>query len=83
MEKKRAAKTNNRLFQFRLTNRPECLLIEVKENETKPPARFNEATLLSAMEGAGKLVEDEELREAMSERGLRNSSPTRAKLSKA
>ena len=38
--------------------------------ETKPPARFNEATLLSAMEGAGKLVEDEELREAMAERGL-------------
>jgi DNA topoisomerase-3 len=44
--------------------------VEVKANETKPPARFNEATLLSAMEGAGKLVEDEELREAMSERGL-------------
>ncbi|CAM3612011.1 DNA topoisomerase III [Bordetella sputigena] len=37
---------------------------------TKPPPRYNEATLLSAMEGAGKLVEDEELREAMSERGL-------------
>lgn len=37
---------------------------------TKPPARYNEATLLSAMEGAGKLVEDEELREAMSARGL-------------
>jgi len=44
--------------------------VEVKDNQTKPPARFNEATLLSAMEGAGKLVEDEELREAMSERGL-------------
>jgi DNA topoisomerase III len=44
--------------------------IEVKQNETKPPARFNEATLLSAMEGAGKLVEDEELREAMSANGL-------------
>src|SRR5438045_1373588 len=44
--------------------------IEVKQNETKPPARFNEATLLSAMEGAGKLVEDEELREAMREKGL-------------
>ena len=29
---------------------------------TKPPARFNEATLLSAMEGAGKMVDDEELR---------------------
>src|SRR6267154_635371 len=46
------------------------LAVEVKENETKPPARFTEATLLSAMEGAGKLVEDEELREAMRERGL-------------
>ncbi len=44
--------------------------VEVKELVTKPPARFNEATLLSAMEGAGKLVEDEELREAMSQRGL-------------
>jgi len=44
--------------------------VEVKESQTKPPARFNEATLLSAMEGAGKLVDDEELREAMSARGL-------------
>jgi DNA topoisomerase-3 len=44
--------------------------VEVKANATKPPARFNEATLLSAMEGAGKLVEDDSLREAMAERGL-------------
>jgi len=44
--------------------------IEIKESETKPPARFNEATLLSAMEGAGKMVDDEELREAMREKGL-------------
>ena len=44
--------------------------IEAKALATKPPARFNEATLLSAMEGAGKLVDDEALREAMSERGL-------------
>ena len=44
--------------------------IEAKGLATKPPARFNEATLLSAMEGAGKLVDDEALREAMSERGL-------------
>jgi len=44
--------------------------IEVKESETKPPPRFNEATLLSAMEGAGKMVDDEELREAMREKGL-------------
>src|SRR5215204_1187658 len=44
--------------------------VEVEANQTKPPPRFTEATLLSAMEGAGKLVEDEELREAMSEKGL-------------
>jgi len=44
--------------------------IEARGLATKPPARFTEATLLSAMEGAGKLVDDEELREAMSERGL-------------
>ncbi|MDP1957720.1 MAG: DNA topoisomerase, partial [Rhodocyclaceae bacterium] len=44
--------------------------VEVKDCATKPPPRFNEATLLSAMEGAGKLIEDEELRTAMSERGL-------------
>jgi DNA topoisomerase-3 len=53
--------------------------LEIKENETKPPARFNEATLLSAMEGAGKLVEDEELREAMRERGL-GTPATRAQI---
>jgi len=55
------------------------LKIEVKQNETRPPARFNEATLLSAMEGAGKLVEDEELREAMRERGL-GTPATRAQI---
>ncbi len=44
--------------------------VEVNEHQTKPPPRFTEATLLSIMEGAGKLVEDEELAEAMSERGL-------------
>jgi DNA topoisomerase-3 len=37
---------------------------------TKPPARYSEATLLSAMEGAGKLIDDEGLREAMAGKGL-------------
>jgi DNA topoisomerase-3 len=40
------------------------------EEATRPPPRYTEATLLSAMEGAGKLVDDEELAEAMKERGL-------------
>jgi DNA topoisomerase-3 len=44
--------------------------LEARGLETRPPARYTEATLLSAMEGAGKLVEDEELREAMSAKGL-------------
>lgn len=37
---------------------------------TKPPARYTEATLLSAMEGAGKLIDDEDLRDAMAGKGL-------------
>jgi DNA topoisomerase-3 len=47
--------------------------------QTRPPARFNEATLLSAMEGAGKMVDDEELRAAMAERGL-GTPATRAQI---
>ncbi|HEY1792201.1 MAG TPA: DNA topoisomerase III [Opitutaceae bacterium] len=43
---------------------------ELHEEATRPPPRYTEATLLSAMEGAGKLVDDEELAEAMKERGL-------------
>ncbi len=53
--------------------------IDVVANLTRPPARFNEATLLSAMEGAGKLVEDEDLREAMSAKGL-GTPATRASI---
>jgi DNA topoisomerase-3 len=44
--------------------------VEAKGLKTRPPARYSEATLLGAMEGAGKLVEDDELREAMQEKGL-------------
>lgn len=53
--------------------------VEVKRNVTKPPPRYTEATLLSAMEGAGKLVEDDELREAMREKGL-GTPATRASI---
>ena len=44
--------------------------ISVHAHQTKPPARYTEATLLSAMEGAGKLLEDDELRAAMETKGL-------------
>ena len=43
---------------------------EAKSLKTRPPARYSEATLLGAMEGAGKWIEDDELREAMQEKGL-------------
>jgi DNA topoisomerase-3 len=43
---------------------------DAKGLKTRPPARYSEATLLGAMESAGKLVEDDEHREAMQEKGL-------------
>ena len=53
------------------------ILIDAKA--TRPPARYTEATLLSAMEHAGKRVDDEELAEAMSEKGL-GTPATRASI---
>ena len=53
--------------------------LEAKAHQTKPPAHFTDATLLGAMETAGKLVEDGDLREAMKERGL-GTPATRAQI---
>ena len=53
--------------------------VNVEAKATRPPARYTEATLLSAMEHAGKRVDDEELREAMSEKGL-GTPATRASI---
>jgi DNA topoisomerase-3 len=44
--------------------------VESAEKETKPPRRYSDASLLAAMETAGKLVDDDELREAMKESGI-------------
>ncbi len=52
---------------------------EAKGLSTRPPARYSEATLLGAMEGAGKLIDDDELREAMQEKGL-GTPATRASI---
>jgi DNA topoisomerase III len=43
---------------------------EALEKETKPPRRYSDASLLGAMETAGKLVDDEAMREAMKESGI-------------
>ena len=53
--------------------------VEAVGTKTRPPARYNEGTLLSAMEGAGKLIDDEEFRDAMSEKGL-GTPATRAQV---
>ena len=52
---------------------------EIQEKETRPPKYYTEATLLRAMESAGKNVEDEDLREAMKENGIGRPS-TRANI---
>ncbi|MGZ4294257.1 MAG: DNA topoisomerase 3 [Solirubrobacteraceae bacterium] len=44
--------------------------VKSEEKETKPPQRYTEGRLLGAMETAGKLVEEEELREAMKDSGI-------------
>lgn len=54
-------------------------LPEIQEKETRPPKYYTEATLLRAMESAGKNVEDEDLREAMKENGIGRPS-TRANI---
>lgn len=53
--------------------------VSLLASQTRPPARYSEATLLSAMEGAGKTVDDEELKAAMAGRGL-GTPATRAQI---
>ncbi|MEZ5122631.1 MAG: DNA topoisomerase 3 [Solirubrobacterales bacterium] len=53
--------------------------VAAAEKETKPPRRYSDASLLAAMETAGKLVDDDELREAMKESGI-GTPATRASI---
>ena len=53
--------------------------VQLAASATRPPPRYSEATLLSAMEGAGKMVDDEELKAAMAGRGL-GTPATRAQI---
>ena len=53
--------------------------VKVEAKATRPPPRYSEATLLGAMEHAGKRIDDEELREAMSDKGL-GTPATRASI---
>jgi DNA topoisomerase III len=53
--------------------------VEALRKETQPPRRFTEASLLAAMETAGKDIEDEQLREAMKDSGI-GTPATRASI---
>jgi DNA topoisomerase-3 len=62
--------TDKLLIEIPQSTDVHCKCVTKEQSETKPPPRFNEATLLSAMEHSGKFVDDEELAEAMKDRGL-------------
>jgi DNA topoisomerase-3 len=53
--------------------------LEIKESETTPPKRYNSGSMILAMESAGKLIEDEELREQIKGSGI-GTSATRAEI---
>jgi DNA topoisomerase-3 len=62
--------SSDRLPVVQPNEQPLATDAEVVTAQTRPPARYSEATLLSAMDGAGKVIEDEELRAAMVNKGL-------------
>ncbi|MEN6349302.1 MAG: DNA topoisomerase III [Syntrophomonas sp.] len=67
-----------------LSRRQKGEMVQVKncktaKHKTQPPPRYNEATLLTAMENCGRLVEDEELRESIKGSGL-GTPATRAEI---
>lgn len=74
-----AAADKDELVTAENGEKAETITVESVQKETRPPARYTEATLLSAMETAGKLVDDDALRDAMSERGL-GTPATRAQI---
>jgi DNA topoisomerase-3 len=71
--------SKSNLSQIKKGDTSKHLESTIEEKETKPRPRYNEATLLSAMQGAGKLIEEEDLREAMKEKGI-GTPATRAQI---
>ncbi len=70
VKKKRNVTGEQKLPKLEIGDEKPVKKSELKEKKTKPPARYSDATLLSAMEHAGRMVEDDELREQMKENGL-------------
>ena len=55
---------------------------EIKEGETSPPKRYNSGSMILAMENAGQLIEDEELRAQIKGSGIGTSATRRQKILK-
>src|SRR5213595_2158509 len=72
-------KPDENLPRVKRDNRVKIVRVEINREQGRPPVRYNEGTVLSAMESAGKLIEDEELRDAMKEKGL-GTPATRASI---
>ena len=74
----------NNLEVFKSLKKGQEILVnnyEIKEAETTPPSRYNSGSLILAMENAGKLIEDEELREQIKGAGI-GTSATRGEIIK-
>ena len=77
-------KDENNLEVFKSLKKGQEILVnnyEIKEAETTPPSRYNSGSLILAMENAGKLIEDEELREQIKGAGI-GTSATRGEIIK-
>jgi len=70
---------DQQLPKLALSEQVQTREVGAEEKETKPPRRYSDASLLGAMETAGKLVDDDELREAMKESGI-GTPATRASI---
>ena len=84
VKKESNEETENNLDAFKNLKKGQELLVknyELKEAETSPPSRYNSGSLILAMENAGKLIEDEELREQIKGAGI-GTSATRGEIIK-
>ena len=71
----------NQIIDVKKGEKLEVNKYDIKESETTPPSRYNSGTIILAMENAGKLIEDEELREQIKGAGI-GTSATRAEIIK-
>ncbi len=69
------------LKKLKAGDKTEALDFDIKEGETSPPKRYNSGSMILAMENAGQLIEDEELREQIKSSGI-GTSATRSEILK-